>query len=451
LSSFKNIVLRIVNIGIESSDSEQVRVLKQLWTAALVLAAPVSAIIAAIYLLRSQRPSAIAWFIFAGTWFVFLFLFSITRINIENIAFVTQTILIFYSFATTCIFGGFIRSDGTIFLGLVGVLYALVFPSRRRAILLSILYFLLFVSAVVLELTVFRSETVQSPLSIIIYWTNYFVMALCTVYSIYYFMGQRDRTFRLLQAEKDRSEGLLKRIEKDLDLASKIQQNFLPRRDPRLDRFEISGTSVSCYEVGGDYYDFVPVDPYRLGVAVGDVSGKGIGAALLMASLRAAFRAEIHPRYRIEEMAAKLNDFVHQSSYISSFVTFFYCEIDRNREELRYVNAGHNPPYVLRTDGSLETLEGTGFCFGMFPGAIYEAKSTALKPGDIALIYTDGITDSRNIDDAEYTTDRLVSLLRRHAQLSAAEISAVIADDGKRFRGDARQFDDQTLVVIKKT
>jgi serine phosphatase RsbU (regulator of sigma subunit) len=451
LSSLKNSVLRIVNMGVESSDSEQVRLLKQIWTAAVVLGAPLSAIIAAIYLLTSQRPLAIAWFILAGIWFVLLFLAFSTRINIENLAFVTQTILIFYAFATTCIFGGFIRSDGTIFLGLVGVLYALVFPSRRRAVLLSVLYCLLFISAWVLELTVFRSETVQSPLSIIFFWMNYFVMAACTVYAIYYFIGQRDRTFRLLQAEKERSEGLLKRIEKDLDLASKIQKDFLPRRDPRLERFEISGTNVSCYEVGGDYYDFVPVDPYRLGVAVGDVSGKGIGAALLMASLRAAFRAEIHPRYRIEEMAAKLNDFVNQSSSVSSFITFFYCEIDRNKEELRYVNAGHNPPFVLRTDGSLETLEGTGFCLGMFPGAMYEAKSTPLKQGDIALIYTDGITDSRNTDDAEYTTDRLVSLLRRHAQLPAAGIATAIADDAVRFRGDARQFDDQTLVVIKRT
>jgi serine phosphatase RsbU (regulator of sigma subunit) len=443
-------LLRIVNIGVESSDSEQVRLLKQIWTVALVLGAPLSAVIAAIYLLISQRSTAIAWFIFAGIWFVFLLLFPVTRINIENIAFVTQSILIVFSFATTCIFGGFIRSDGTIFLGLVGVLYALVFPNRRRALRLSVLYFALFISAVALELTVFRSETTQSTASIIIYWTIYLVTASCTVYSIYYFIGQRDRTFRLLQAEKERSEGLLKRIEKDLDLASKIQRNFLPPRDPHMERFEISGSNISCYEVGGDYYDFVPVGPYRLGVAVGDVSGKGIGAALLMASLRAAFRAEVHPRYRIEEMTAKLNDFVHQSSALSSFITFFYCEIAGNREELRYVNAGHNPPFVLRTDGSLETLEGTGFCLGMFPGAMYEAKSTPLKPGDVALIYTDGIPDSRNTDDAEYATDRMISLLRRHAKLPAAEIVAAIADDAALFRGDARQFDDQTLVVIKR-
>jgi sigma-B regulation protein RsbU (phosphoserine phosphatase) len=217
-----------------------------------------------------------------------------------------------------------------------------------------------------------------------------------------------------------------------------------------MEHFEISGSNISCYEVGGDYYDFVPVDPYRLGIAVGDVSGKGIGAALLMASLRAAFRAEVHPRYRIEDMAAKLNDFVYHSSAVSSFITFFYCEVDRNHDEVTYVNAGHNPPLVLRTDGSLEQLEGTGFCLGMFSGAAYEAKSICLKAGDIVLLYSDGIPESRNSGGTEYTMDRLVSLLRRHKQLPAAEIVAAISIDAKGFIGNSPQCDDQTLVVVKR-
>jgi len=149
-------------------------------------------------------------------------------------------------------------------------------------------------------------------------------------------------------------------------------------------------------------------------------------------------------------MAAKINDFVYNSSDVSSFITFFYCEVDRNREEIAYVNAGHNPPLVLRTDDSLEKLEGTGFCLGMFSGAVYEAKSIRLDAGDIVLIYSDGIPDSRNAEDEEYTMERLVSLLRRHARLPAAEIAAAISIDAKRFIGEAQQFDDQTLVVIKK-
>lgn len=383
----KKIIAFIGNIGADPSDSEQVRLLKQIWTITLALAAPLTAGLALTYLLMAQWRPAVFWLIHAVFWFGSLFVFAVVRKHIENFGLSSQTFLVLSSFIMTCLLGGFFRSDGVIFMGLIGVLYAMVFPSRKRALTLYLIYLSLFAVALILELAVFRPDTTQPLASVLIFWITFITVAAFTVFTIYYFVGQRDRAFRLLEAEKERSEGLLHRIEKDLDLAARIQKDFLPRHDPRLEHFEISGSNVSCYEVGGDYYDFVPVDPHRLGVAVGDVSGKGIGAALLMASLRAAFRAEVHPRYRIEDMAAKLNDFVHQSSAISSFITFFYCEVERNGEEVLYINAGHNPPLVLRTDGSLEKLEGTGFCLGMFSGAAYEAKSVRLKPGDIALIY----------------------------------------------------------------
>lgn len=450
MSLIRKTVDLVGNIGADPSDSGQILLLKRIWTITLALAAPLTAGMAFTYLLLAQRKPAVFWLVHAVFWFGSLFLFAVVRKNIESFALSSQIFLVLSSFVITCLLGGFFRSDGAIFMGLIGVLYAMVFPNRKRAIFVFILYLCLFSVALGLEVTIFRTDAVRPPVSTLFFWITFVLVAVFTVYTIYFFVGQRDRTFRLLQAEKERSEGLLQRIEKDLEWAAKLQRDFLPRHDPRMEHFEISGSNVSCYEVGGDYYDFVPVDPYRLGIAVGDVSGKGIGAALLMASLRAAFRAEVHPRYRIEDMAAKINDFVYNSSDVSSFITFFYCEVDRNREEIAYVNAGHNPPLVLRTDGSLEKLEGTGFCLGMFSGAVYEAKSIRLEAGDIVLIYSDGIPDSRNAEDEEYTMERLVSLLRRHARLPAAEIAAAISIDAKRFIGEARQFDDQTLVVIKK-
>ena len=451
MSFLQNAIAFVGNIGADPSDSEQVRLLKRIWTITLALAVPLTAGMALTYKLMGQWPPAVFWLIHAVFWTGSLFLFAVVRNNIENFALSSQTFLVLSSFVITGLLGGFFRSDGTIFMGLIGVLYAMVFPSRRRAFFLFLLYLSLFSVALILELTVFRSDAVQPRVSTLFFWITFALVAVFTVFTIYYFVGQRDRNFRLLQAEKERSEGLLQRIANDLDLAANIQRDFLPRQDPRVEHFDISGLNVSCYEVGGDYYDFVPVDPYRLGIAVGDVSGKGIGAALLMASLRAAFRAEVHPGYRIEDMAFKINDFVYHSSAKSSFITFFYAEIDRNREEVLYVNAGHNPPLLLRTDGSLEKLESTGFCLGMFPGAVFEAKSVRMKEGDIALLYSDGIPDNRNADNAEYSMDRLISLLRRLAHLSAAEIVAAIAKDAKSFIGDARQFDDQTLVVVKRT
>jgi sigma-B regulation protein RsbU (phosphoserine phosphatase) len=141
----------------------------------------------------------------------------------------------------------------------------------------------------------------------------------------------------------------------------------------------------------------------------------------------------------------------YHSSAVSSFITFFYCEVDINRNEVAYVNAGHNPPLVLRTDGSLEKLEGTGFCLGMFSGAVYETKTVQLRRGDILLLYSDGIPESRNAEGAEYAMDRLISLLRCSAHLTAAGIAAAVTGDAKSFIRGAQQGDDQTLVVIKRT
>jgi len=440
----------VERIGADPSDSEQVRLLKRIWTVTIVVAAPLSAGMGITYILLGRPLAAWIWLISAGCWAALLFIVAVVRKHIEIIGLISQSFLVFGSFAATFLLGGENRSDGIIFMGLIGVLYAMVFPSRKRALFVFAAYLSLLSVALVLELTVFRANSARPFASTLVFWLTFMTMAVFTVLTIRYFVGARDRTFRLLQAEKERSDGLLRRIESDLTLAAKIQRDFLPRQDPRVEGFNISGLNVSCYEVGGDYYDFVPVDPYRLGITVGDVSGKGIGAALLMASLRAAFRAEIHAGSRMEVMASTLNDFVHQSSAVSSFVTFFYCELDRRGDEVRYVNAGHIPPFVLRTDGSLERLGSTGFCLGMFPGATYEVKSVRLGMGDVLVLYSDGIPDGRDADDAEYGQNRLAAIARANTGLGAAGLVTAIADDAKRFMGEAPRFDDQTLVVVKR-
>ncbi|MEW5900869.1 MAG: SpoIIE family protein phosphatase, partial [Acidobacteriota bacterium] len=142
----------------------------------------------------------------------------------------------------------------------------------------------------------------------------------------------------LIEAEK---------LKKDLDTAAQIQKNFLPKQNPACDSFDIAGINIPCYQVGGDYYDFIAIDGCRLAVIIADVSGKGIGASLLMASLRAALYSEIYPDFELCRMAAKLNDFVHRSSASDRFITFFFCELDMKTGELKYINAGHNPPLLL--------------------------------------------------------------------------------------------------------
>jgi serine phosphatase RsbU (regulator of sigma subunit) len=240
------------------------------------------------------------------------------------------------------------------------------------------------------------------------------------------------------------------KMDKELSLAAQIQTDFLPKETPACDGFDISGYMNPCYQVGGDYYDYIPIGTDRLGVTIADVSGKGVSASLLMASLRASLHSEVHLHYDMEKMTKKLNDFIHRSSAINSFITFFYCELNMKSGELRFINAGHNPPIVMDKKGKINRLESCGLCLGMFPDVEYEAKTIALNPGDTTLLFTDGITESRNKDNKEFEEERLIKFLKKHFKLPAKELITEIQSEMETFTANAEPMDDQTVVVIKK-
>ncbi len=243
---------------------------------------------------------------------------------------------------------------------------------------------------------------------------------------------------------------VLRRMEDDLGRAAEIQKRLLPASDPRLAGFEVSGGNLPCYEVGGDYYDFVPLGDDRLVVAIADVSGKGMGAALLMASLRAALHAEVRPGFEPADAAARLNDFLHRSSEVSSFATFFLGDLDRRTGVLRYVNAGHNPPFVLRAGGTVESLPPSGFALGMFAGARYAPGAVTLGPGDLAVLFTDGIPEARDRGGTEFTEERLRRLAAERRGLPAADLARMILDEAHAFGCGCEPCDDITVVVIKR-
>ncbi len=240
------------------------------------------------------------------------------------------------------------------------------------------------------------------------------------------------------------------KMQKELALAAQIQKDFLPKETPEFTGFDIVGHLIQCYQVGGDYYDFIPIGSDRLGITIADVSGKGVGASLLMASLRASLHAEVHTLYDMEKMAAKLNDFVHRSSAINSFITFFFCELNRKTAEMRFVNAGHNPPMVIDRKGNFRRLESSGLCLGMFPDAEYKAQCIKLAPGDISVLFTDGITESRSKENEEFQEDKLIKFLKKHAKISARELMDKIYAEVDTFTSGVEQMDDMTLVVIKR-
>jgi serine phosphatase RsbU (regulator of sigma subunit) len=241
------------------------------------------------------------------------------------------------------------------------------------------------------------------------------------------------------------------KMEKELALAAQIQRDFLPRKTPECKGFDISGYMTPCYQVGGDYYDYIPIGTDRLGITIADVSGKGVSASLLMASLRASLHSEVHLHYDMEKMTAKLNDFIHKSSAINNFITFFFCELNMKSGELKFVNAGHNPPIVLDKKGKIERLESSGLCLGMFPDVEYKAQTVTLRSGDVSLLFTDGITESRNKENKEFEEDKLVKLLKKNAKLPAPELLNKIQREVETFTAGTEQMDDQTVVVIKKT
>jgi sigma-B regulation protein RsbU (phosphoserine phosphatase) len=243
----------------------------------------------------------------------------------------------------------------------------------------------------------------------------------------------------------------VEKFQKELALAAQIQKDFLPKKNPVCDRLDIAWMFIPCNQVGGDYYDFISIDPCRLALIVADVSGKGISAALLMASLRAALIAEVGPQFRLETVAAKLNDFVHSSSAPNRFISCFICDLDMTTGQLRYVNAGHNPPIIFSKDGQVRRLDPTGFCLGMFPAVSYDIAEVTVEKGETIVLYTDGITDTRDNTNQDFGENRLIGLLKKNAKKPAAEIVSKVNTELSAFSSEVDPFDDMTLIVLKRT
>jgi len=252
---------------------------------------------------------------------------------------------------------------------------------------------------------------------------------------------QARQVAELIRAEK---------VQRELKIAADIQRDFLPRSLPPCEGFGIAARALPCLQVGGDYYDLICLGPGRVGLAVADVSGKGVGAALLMAALRAWLRAELGHGTDLAELAAKLNDFIHESSDIHSFITFFFAELDGATGALRFVNAGHNPPLVFGRDGRVRELPATGLVLGMFAGRPYEVGTGEVGPGEVLVLYTDGITESRNSGEKEFGVEGLVGIVRGEREKDAPAILEAVFRGLAEFTVCAEPFDDRTLVIVKR-
>jgi sigma-B regulation protein RsbU (phosphoserine phosphatase) len=246
-----------------------------------------------------------------------------------------------------------------------------------------------------------------------------------------------------------------KQIERELALAASIQRNLFPAEMPTLDRCVVAAVNRPARQVGGDYYDALTDDSSVAGgrwlFCVADVSGKGVSASLLMSNIQATLRALLGREASLAELTRCINDLMFTSTPGNRYVTALLFSIDPSTGRCVYVNAGHTEGLILRAGGEIEYLKGTGVALGMFPGMVYEERGFELGSGDLLAVYSDGVTEALNLDDEEFGVDRLIDSLRRvHDQAPAAMVDAVLRDVD-RFAGEAPQYDDITLMLLKRT
>jgi sigma-B regulation protein RsbU (phosphoserine phosphatase) len=232
-------------------------------------------------------------------------------------------------------------------------------------------------------------------------------------------------------------------------LAAHIQRDLLPKEPPRVQGYQLAGRSIPAQTVGGDYFDYVVMDEGRLAVCLGDASGKGLPASLLMASLQAAIRTHVMAFATVANTLRRINTLLFRSTDPGTFVTAFYCILDLGRHELRYSNAGHNPPLVFRAD-SVERLEIGGTILGAFEDSDFEEASCRLAPGDFLVVYSDGITEARNDRDDEFGEDGLIEVVTRKRDSSAEDLVTAVVAAVTEFAGSRRQMDDMTMIVLKR-
>jgi predicted permease len=243
------------------------------------------------------------------------------------------------------------------------------------------------------------------------------------------------------------------KVRRDLALAAEVQRRLLPALPPVVPAAGLAAFTLPARSIGGDFYDFVELPGGRIGIAVADIAGKGIAAALLTSVVQASLRMiASEPDITPSQLAGKMNRFLQRSTASNGYATFFYAVLDPNGRRLRYVNAGHNPPYLVRGTGvgvHVGELSAGGTVLGLFPEVAYEDAEVDLCPGDLLVAFTDGVTEARNMAGEEFGEERLKDLLQRAVGMPAAQVSSTLAEQLQHWITGAEQHDDVTFVVAR--
>jgi serine phosphatase RsbU (regulator of sigma subunit) len=253
--------------------------------------------------------------------------------------------------------------------------------------------------------------------------------------------AQRRATAERAEAER--------RAAHELEIATQVQARLFPQRRPPMRALEYAGACVQTRRVGGDYFDFLDLGQERLGLVIGDIAGKGMAAALLMANLQANLRSQCAIAVeQPERLLQSVNRLFYENTADNAYATFFYSEFDDRTGRLRYANCGHLPALLVRPDGTVERLDATASVLGLFPEWDCLTAERALTSGDLLAIYTDGVTEAFNDRDEEFGEERLIDVLQRHRTIEPDDLVSTILDEVRRF-SPTELRDDITLIVAR--
>jgi len=241
------------------------------------------------------------------------------------------------------------------------------------------------------------------------------------------------------------------RIEKELNLAAAIQQKIIPEKLPKIAGYQLSGINIPSREVGGDYYDCFDLGEGKYALIMADVAGKGISAALLVSTLNAALHAYLEFNLPLTDLADKLNKLIYKASPPDKYITFSIIVLESKSGTLDILNAGHNPALLLRKDGTLEQIEAGGIGLGMLDlGIPYSGQTLSMNSGDKLFLYTDGIPEAMNLNEEEYSDERMISFLKENSGQLVDEFIKLIVADVKGYAGEAEQSDDITSMILTR-
>jgi len=264
----------------------------------------------------------------------------------------------------------------------------------------------------------------------------------------------------LFQYEPDTTPAHIRRITdrvrmaRELEIAQQVQMKLLPKESPQIADFDIAGICIPAREVGGDYYDFIPIGKDKLGIVIGDVSGKGVPAAIYMTLTKGIFQSHAEEDISPKDVLVKVNSLMYRSIERGSFVSIFYAILDITNKKLIYVRAGHNPAIHLKRENSdFALLQSDGIAVGLEKGEIFldviREQELLLESGDLIVLYTDGFSEAMNQDRDEYGEDRLIQVVENNKGDTAKNIIDAICTDVNSFVADYAQHDDMTMVVLK--